>query len=655
MKKILLGLSLMIAANTQAQLNQNFSSVGTISSVTVGTGSWMVGGLPSGWTQYNGDGFTPYTSLAAAFGTNAWITREITYSSGTKDTVAVSTSWYTPAGVANDWLISPSFTPTTGQWLLFDALASNGSYPDGFQVKISTSGGNYTNFTSAAVLTVAAESATSWVTHAVNLSTYVGQAINIAIINNSNDMELLYLNNIRTTVLPSADLALMSMTPKKASAQAYALVNGAISITGAIKNFGSSTVTNYTVKLNDGTTTQSFPQTGNILPYASGTYNISYTMPSVGLKPIKMWVEFTGDVNQTNDTLKNEFIGATFAPTHLNVMEEATGTWCGWCPRGAVYMDSVHKQYPNDIYVAVHNSTSDPMTVTTYDNGLKGFVSGYPSVVMNRIATDDPSKLFTLYTANKTNFGVADITVAQPTVNGTTLTVKADAKFAISAPSGYDYRLALVITEDKVHGTTAGYNQTNYYSSTSQNLALSGAGHNWQTEANPVPAANMYYDFVARDIVNSFNGVSGSIPASTTAGSTYSYTFTWTIPSTVNLNNCKANVILISALSGEAQNGAWKTIYPTSVNSINAIENVTIFPNPASTTATLNFNVVETKNITIELYDQLGRMILPVANQEFTAGSNQVQINTANLAAGIYNVKLQTENGVTTQRLTIAK
>ena len=38
-----------------------------------------------------------------------------------------------------------------------------------------------------------------------------------------------------------------------------------------------------------------------------------------------------------------------------------------------------------------------------------------------------------------------------------------------------DYRLALVITEDNVHGTGTGYDQHNYYSNQSQNLPLSGA------------------------------------------------------------------------------------------------------------------------------------------------------------------------------------
>ena len=59
MKKFLLSIACAVSAiAAQAQLNQTFSSV-TLASTTVGTGTWMTGGLPAGWTQYNGDNLTP--------------------------------------------------------------------------------------------------------------------------------------------------------------------------------------------------------------------------------------------------------------------------------------------------------------------------------------------------------------------------------------------------------------------------------------------------------------------------------------------------------------------------------------------------------------------------------------------------------------------
>ena len=647
MKKLfLISFSLMLGLYANAQLAETFANVGALNTVTVGSGSWNVGGLPTGWTQYNGDAFTPYTSFAAAFGTNAWITREVTLASGAKDTIAVSTSYYTPVGVANDWLISPSFTPVTGSYLLFDALAQDGNYPDGFMVKVSTTGGAYTNFTTAPVLTVPSESATGWVTHAINLSAYVGMPINIAIINNSNDMYLLYLNNIRATTLPANDLSLVASTPSAASYKSYATVGGNVSVQGLVKNLGASTVTSYTVKLNDGTTTQSFPQTASLIPYTSTTFSLNYPMTSTGIKPIKMWVEYTGDAIHTNDSSFSEFGGATFTPVNTPVFEEATGTWCQWCPRGAVFMDSLVKVHPDVVAIAVHNS--DPMTVATYDAGMGPLIGGYPSGLVGRKLEADPSDFLTEYTNHLADFGVADLTVAQPTLTGNTLQVKVDVKMAVSTKPSYDYRLALVVTSDDVHGTATSWNQANAYAG-----GANGVMGGYELLPSTVPAALMYYDHVARDITGGFTGVSGSLPGTMTAGSTYSYTFNWTVPAGVELQKSKANVLLISGLSGEVQNGKWKGAFPTSVKDIVAAGQLNIFPNPSNDYLNLDFTLNATSTVTISMIDVTGKAVYNNKLSNLT-GNQGLVINTSNLANGVYSLSLQTTEGTITRKVTIA-
>ena len=636
----------MLGLYANAQLSETFANVGALNTVTVGSGSWNVGGLPTGWTQYNGDAFTPYTSFAAAFGTNAWITREVTLASGAKDTIAVSTSYYTPVGVANDWLISPSFTPVTGSYLLFDALAQDGNYPDGFMVKVSTTGGAYTNFTTAPVLTVPSESATGWVTHAINLSAYVGMPINIAIINNSNDMYLLYLNNIRATTLPANDLSLVASTPSAASYKSYATVGGNVSVQGLVKNLGASTVTSYTVKLNDGTTTQSFPQTASLIPYTSTTFSLNYPMTSTGIKPIKMWVEYTGDAIHTNDSSFSEFGGATFTPVNTPVFEEATGTWCQWCPRGAVFMDSLVKVHPDVVAIAVHNS--DPMTVATYDAGMGPLIGGYPSGLVGRKLEADPSDFLTEYTNHLADFGVADLTVAQPTLTGNTLQVKVDVKMAVSTKPSYDYRLALVVTSDDVHGTATSWNQANAYAG-----GANGVMGGYELLPSTVPAALMYYDHVARDITGGFTGVSGSLPGTMTAGSTYSYTFNWTVPAGVELQKSKANVLLISGLSGEVQNGKWKGAFPTSVKDIVAAGQLNIFPNPSNDYLNLDFTLNATSTVTISMIDVTGKAVYNNKLSNLT-GNQGLVINTSNLANGVYSLSLQTTEGTITRKVTIA-
>ncbi len=601
--------------------------------------------IPSNWTQYNGDGLTVATNLSAFnFGTNAWVTAK--YSGSSSDNYAASTSWYTPAGISNDWFITPALNPVAGAYLVFQTQAAEAApYNDGFLVKISTTTNSYTSFTAAPLLTVAAEN-TTWTTHAIDLSAYAGQTVYIAFVNNSNDKNRLHLDNVKLQILAANDAALIDMTPRIASYKSYAATGATIAIQGLVKNAGLSTITNFTVKLNDGTSTQSFPQTGSIASFGTQVVSLNYTMPSAGIKPIKMWVELAGDPNHGDDSLSTEFGGSTFTPVNTPVFEEATGTWCQWCPRGAVFMDSLVKVHPEVIAIAVHNS--DPMTVTAYDAGMGNLIGGYPSGLVGRKLEADPQDFFTEYTNHKSDFGVADITMSQPTVSGSTMQVKVDVKMAVSTKPNYDYRLALVPTRDDMHGTASSWNQANAYAG-----GASGPMGGYETLPATVPASMMYYDHVALDIVGGFTGVAGSLPGTMTAGQTYSYTFNWTVPAGTELQKTKANVLLISGLSGEVQNGAWKGAYPTSINDIVAAGELNVFPNPSNNYLNLDFTLNNVSNVTVSMIDVTGKTVYN--NHLSNLNGNQgLVINTSNLANGMYSLSLKTSEGTITRKVTIA-
>lgn len=69
-------------------------------------------------------------------------------------------------------------------------------------------------------------------------------------------------------------------------------------------------------------------------------------------------------------------------PKVLPVIEEFTGTWCGYCPYGIVGMEKAYEQYGGNVaLIAVHSS--DPMAINEYSSLLKN-VTSYPSAVANR-------------------------------------------------------------------------------------------------------------------------------------------------------------------------------------------------------------------------------------------------------------------------------
>ena len=95
--------------------------------------------------------------------------------------------------------------------------------------------------------------------------------------------------------------------------------------------------------------------------------------------------------DDADDDIKVETLNPVVpSPGKIVVGEEATGTWCGWCPRGAVFLEQMANDYSDHfVGVAVHNG--DPMTVDTYDEAIGGFISGYPSMLVDRGADIDPS------------------------------------------------------------------------------------------------------------------------------------------------------------------------------------------------------------------------------------------------------------------------
>lgn len=154
----------------------------------------------SAWTVIDGDGLTPNTSVA--FITNGWnsIEKQGTngnYGGPAGDFAAMSTSWYTPAGTSNDWLISPQVTISgTSPTLYWDAKAQDPDYPDGYKVMLATNGGNTIADFTIELFNTTGEN-TSWISRAVSLTPYIGQTVRFAFVNNSNDKFLLLVDNIK--------------------------------------------------------------------------------------------------------------------------------------------------------------------------------------------------------------------------------------------------------------------------------------------------------------------------------------------------------------------------------------------------------------------------------------------------------------------------
>ena len=88
--------------------------------------------------------------------------------------------------------------------------------------------------------------------------------------------------------------------------------------------------------------------------------------------------------------------------------------------------------------------------------------------------------------------------------------------------------------------------------------------------------------------------------------------------------------------------------------------NSNVYPNPFTDMATFSFELEETTNVKIVIFDMTGKIIKTVANGEFSQGTNKVQWNgntdsDAPAAAGVYYYRIEAGNSITTNRIILSR
>ncbi len=426
--------------------------------------------------------------------------------------------------------------------------------------------------------------------------------------------------------------------------------------TGKVVNGGQTAITSFTATLNYGGNNYPINVTGvNIASLANYTVNFNALTVLPGSNVVTMTISNVNGV--VDDVSTDNVVSYTSNPVvpalgKMVVGEEGTGTWCGYCPRGTVFMDRYENNF-GDFWagIAVHNG--DPMTVATYDAGIGALIAGYPSSLVDRGAEVDPSAMSNdFYT--RLQVAPTAFMSTTPTWNAATreLSVVVTADFQSAAND--NYKLACVLTEDHVKGTGSGYNQSNYYSYASNNADLiDDDGMNWKDLPATVPAAQMEYNHVARAIQPSFAGDATAFPATVNAGSSHSKTYVFTLPA--SWKEWQMNVIgMLIAPSGRIDNASKTQL--SQVSGVEAKESlnstIAIYPNPATFQATLALDLAKESTVNVELLDMSGK-VMTTKNYGSISGYSTITMNTSTLVAGIYLVKVTIDNNVSIERLVI--
>ena len=250
--------------------------------------------------------------------------------------------------------------------------------------------------------------------------------------------------------------------------------------------------------------------------------------------------------NTENNTLTASFNCFEKVYPQMVLVEEFTGTWCGYCPQGIMGMEYMGEHYgdANFIGVAVHNG--DPMDSPTYVQVADQLAQGsYPNSAINRsfLTFPDAENLEIYYNVviAEPSYAEVEITQARYDEEKNAVVIDSSVEFAM-AQTGANYKLAFVIAENGV----GPYPQTNYLAGSKDPAAGAWGSYPAQTP--------WIFDEVGRYIKDAW-GINGSVPSTIAAYSPVTYSTSIPVSRNWKLNNCYVVAMLLNS-QGNVVNAA---------------------------------------------------------------------------------------------------
>lgn len=216
------------------------------------------------------------------------------------------------------------------------------------------------------------------------------------------------------------------------------------------------------------------------------------------------------------------------------IMEEFTGTGCGYCPRGIAGMKLMREVYGDRfIGIALHwYNSNDPMYNKNYASLSFG---GAPSCKIDRGAETDP-----YYGDGNTPGGIADV-IDKALAKAAEVDIELTAAYTdetcdsvvltanTTAIVDGTYKLFFVLTADSLQGSTSSWKQSNYYASNSaggdENMAPFCKGGEYGK-------SSFFYPFEDVMIGSSFKSTSNKAPelGALAAGESKEISYTVALP-----------------------------------------------------------------------------------------------------------------------------
>lgn len=604
------------------------------------------GGMPADYTLYDLDAKVP--AITFFQGQSNWIVNTAFAEA------AISTSWFSPAGIANDWMVTSGIDVPTASvpenkiLVSWFGACTNSTYPDGYEVYISTAGTAVADFTTKIFSTANATVAGS--TQSYDLSTFAGETIYLAFRNNSNDGELLLIDDILVGEFAPRDVIALDITNRGYSPE------GNVSLKMEVFNAGHENITsvelNYSVDA--GTIVTGTASGLNIKPFTMGvvTHPTAWSADG-GLHLIDMSVSMVnGDTdadNIDNDTNRDLSIYKAANTVDRKVMTETyTSSTCPPCLPGNTKLHGILNNLTLEEYPVVLKwqqnfpGVGDPYC--TDETVFRRDVYAINSIPDTRVDGD-------FWFGNTNNItknnivggtsrpGLVEIDAVY-SVDEATKTVSIKGKFTPKTPTLVGTRLMAVIKEKK-------------------------------TTLNKKDNGELEFSDIVKKVINGLDGVDvGGLAVDEEYAFDITYTFNgnYRLPvdgqsvnrinhdiehSVEDFSDLAVSLWLEYPRDEFVLNAADAEVETVSTDSPVQLSSFDIFPNPTSDEFQVSLELTESLDCSLMLYSSDGKAAMSVYNGTLAPGTHKMGAVVRDLAAGTYFLHLRSAAGLSIQTVQI--
>ncbi|MFZ1731518.1 MAG: Omp28-related outer membrane protein [Bacteroidota bacterium] len=361
----------------------------------------------------------------------------------------------------------------------------------------------------------------------------------------------------------------------------------------------------------------------------------------------------------TNDPLKPSIdltitlhVQAEDVDADVNVvLEEGTGTWCGFCPYGADSLQMLVDQYPGRVFgISYHGgSATEPMFTphTDFWTNLVG-LTGWPNGSINRIVFPGESKPALsrpvwgdkVREVMQTRRSPISINIQDKSYNAATKEMELTIEVFFHRGFNKPLRLNIAQLQDEMNYTQSFY-------------PASGGS----TKLYPY-----FHNHVLRQMIPNDQGEMISTGSAIASQSRITKTFTFiSLDSTVETSR----FVIFAHISDGVTFGdivqAEELTLSSFVTDVQPLpENAAFmlhqnYPNPFNPSTTVSFDVPSQSQVSVIVTDALGRILTQLADGTFDRGRHTLNYDASGLPSGTYFLTMRAGAFTQTRTLTLMK